>query len=432
MFDASDDKSYSWIFQKPETCITDTKKLFALKKQYTGPFVFNTTLEMPYGPNHTKFKQLAALEKIIIPDDFSWRKKGKDQIEKGGMRNQESCGGCWAFATASVLSDRLALKYKLKSPFLSSAWIISQSYNIDEQQQGCNGGIVQSTSIFFENKENGGVKLEECWPFQIISESLSYYGPGTVDGKMYSPGSLNVTELSTCCFNCCTNVVADKSKFTTYIKPGSTKYFGVTIDSVTEYTQQNIDKIIRDIKIEIMTNGPVTTSFKVYDDFMKYYGSSNGRIDTNSGASKGKVYIHGYNSNPIGGHAVVITGWGIDENGVKYWEIRNSWGSVGDNGYFKALMSDINNQDSWCGFDIPLINDDGTYIGGVVSFLPDDIPNIDEYINKGVIKKSDYGNLFLYKEDGDNEDSSKKNSLLFYTIAIIIVIVLLLFLIFKF
>lgn len=39
----------------------------------------------------------------------------------------------------------------------------------------------------------------------------------------------------------------------------------------------------------------------------------------------------------LGGHAIRILGWGV-EDGNKYWLIANSWNSDwGDNGYFKIL-----------------------------------------------------------------------------------------------
>ncbi|KIH48661.1 papain family cysteine protease [Ancylostoma duodenale] len=78
----------------------------------------------------------------------------------------------------------------------------------------------------------------------------------------------------------------------------------------------------RSIRKEIMTNGPVVASFRVYSDFNLY---------------KGGIYIHtgGYER---GGHAVKVIGWGT-ENGTDYWLIANSWNSDwGENGgYFRIL-----------------------------------------------------------------------------------------------
>jgi cathepsin B len=76
------------------------------------------------------------------------------------------------------------------------------------------------------------------------------------------------------------------------------------------------------IKQEIMTNGPVQTGFFVYEDFMHY---------------KGGIYDHNH-GHKLGGHAVVIVGWG-EEDGKEYWIAQNSWGpNWGENGFFRIKV----------------------------------------------------------------------------------------------
>lgn len=68
-----------------------------------------------------------------------------------------------------------------------------------------------------------------------------------------------------------------------------------------------------------MTNGPVETGFTVYSDFMSYRG---GIYEQNSYSA-------------LGGHAVKIVGWGV-EDGTDYWIVANSWGpSWGEEGFFR-------------------------------------------------------------------------------------------------
>lgn len=68
-----------------------------------------------------------------------------------------------------------------------------------------------------------------------------------------------------------------------------------------------------------MTNGPAETSFTVYEDFLTY---------------KSGVYYHVTGDN-LGGHAIKIMGWGI-ENNMDYWLCANSWNEDwGDQGFFK-------------------------------------------------------------------------------------------------
>ena len=67
-----------------------------------------------------------------------------------------------------------------------------------------------------------------------------------------------------------------------------------------------------------MTNGPIEVAFTVYEDFLSY---------------KSGVYKH-TSGRALGGHAVKMVGWGVD-NGQKYWRIANSWNEGwGNNGFF--------------------------------------------------------------------------------------------------
>eukprot|EP00826_Nyctotherus_ovalis_P022703 TRINITY_DN1754_c0_g1_i5.p1 TRINITY_DN1754_c0_g1~~TRINITY_DN1754_c0_g1_i5.p1 ORF type:complete len:145 (-),score=28.50 TRINITY_DN1754_c0_g1_i5:186-620(-) len=75
-------------------------------------------------------------------------------------------------------------------------------------------------------------------------------------------------------------------------------------------------------KREILENGPVSTAFTVFRDFMTY---------------KSGIY-YPVSDEEMGGHAVKVIGWGI-KDGVKYWICANSWSERwGEKGYFKIKM----------------------------------------------------------------------------------------------
>jgi len=66
------------------------------------------------------------------------------------------------------------------------------------------------------------------------------------------------------------------------------------------------------------------TAFTVYEDFMSY--------------SSG-IYEH-VTGKELGGHAVKLLGWGVDD-GVEYWLCANSWGPTwGMDGTFKIKVGE--------------------------------------------------------------------------------------------
>lgn len=70
-----------------------------------------------------------------------------------------------------------------------------------------------------------------------------------------------------------------------------------------------------------IAEGPITAAFQVYMDFELYESG---------------IYHHIFGQ-LMGGHAVEFVGYG-EENGVKYWILKNSWGPAwGEKGYFRIV-----------------------------------------------------------------------------------------------
>lgn len=400
----NNDNNNLWNYKKPKnTCLKEKVEKVELVKLSTFNNIFHhrkkyNTKIIP----HTKreinkiSKKIFKLFTINLPEIFDWKKKEPLSIEN--PRNQGNCGGCYAFAFASVLGDRLCLKNKIQSIYPSSTYLLSLRVFDSTFKSGCDGG---NPYYVYQDVLKNNEKLEKCWPFKIIENSNQYGCPVSQSDEWISPQNLQTQNLSNCCYNCCQEDLPNNlSSIVLQVLPNT--YTNIADNYNISSNQKNwvendINSMITDIKTEIITNGPVLSSFPVLENFYDYYEKYENNKDL--------VYVNNcvsnfikeeiYNCKYYGGHAVVITGWGTTmQHGRKidYWIVRNSWGESSNNdGYFKVEISNINNQDYWLGFDIPcrLIEGKNTYesYGGVEFFQVAPIKNLNNLIELNIFNR---------------------------------------------
>jgi len=221
-----------------------------------------------------------------LPVSFDWRNTpGKITT----VKNQGSCGSCWAFANVGMIEARYNIVYHQYNPNfdLSEQEILSCSQFSGYSSFGPNGCNGASDWNAYDNLVSyGGLVRENVFPY------IGNSGPSAVPESQI-----------------CKNIAAMTSgKF--------------TIDTTNPilYTE---DYGIDLIKQEIYQNGPVVMGFKVYPSFYWYSTGIYEPLPTENQI--------------VGDHDILLLGWGTDANNRDYWIVKNSWGTDwGENGFFKV------------------------------------------------------------------------------------------------
>ena len=248
--------------------------------------------------NILEVKQIPVI--ATLPDSYDTREKwGSICPSTTEIRDQGSCGSCWAFGAVEAFTDRICIQSNgAKNPHISAEDLLTCCGFWCGF--GCNGGRLGPAWNFFKyaGAVTGGQynSSEGCQPYEI--PSCEHHTSGS---KKPCEGSEPTPKCKKSCregYN--VSYSDDKHKVSSHY-------------SIANDEEQ--------IKNEIYLNGPVEAAFTVYSDFPNY---------------KSGVYKY-TTGNALGGHAIKILGWGV-ENNVPYWLVANSWNpDWGDKGFFKIL-----------------------------------------------------------------------------------------------
>lgn len=221
-------------------------------------------------------KNMNSMLKSYLPASWDWRNvSGVNYVSE--VRNQASCGSCYAFSSMGMLEARVKIATKnTKNPVFSTQDVVSCSL----LAQGCEGGFPYL--IAGRYAKDYGVVEESCSP---------YVGK---DGA-------------------CSTKKCLKHYVESYGYVGG--YYGGCSEEA--------------MKKSLVEGGPLSVSFEVYNDFMMY----------KSGVyhHTGLIKLSDFEPFEITNHAVTLVGYGHDsELGEDYWTIKNSWGSGwGEGGFFR-------------------------------------------------------------------------------------------------
>lgn len=251
-----------------------------------------------------------------LPQEKSWAhlKTVKD------IRNQGSCGSCWAIATATMLDTNAEIHLGHTARRYSAQELVSCAPN--EHHCGGTGGCDGSTiELAMNYAMRNGISTEHDFPYQATDSSCnSNSGESVVLASGIEDGELD-PELT----------------FDELVRPGlhlakSQHMPGLAagIKGWERLPENKYEPLVRAL-VEV---GPVAVAVAA----STWFSYQDGLFDD-------------CDKNAVINHAVTLVGYGKAANvDHKYWLIQNSWGKTwGEGGLIRLLQRDA--EEEWCGMD---------------------------------------------------------------------------------
>ncbi|XP_072498596.1 tubulointerstitial nephritis antigen isoform X1 [Notamacropus eugenii] len=264
---------------------------------------------LPPSPTLLSMNEVTATlpSKIDLPEFFISSYKWPGWIHD--PLDQKNCAASWAFSTASVAADRIAIQSNGRyTDNLSPQNLISCCV---KNRHGCKGGSIDKAWWYLRKR---GLVSHACYP--LFKDQTFNNNGCDMASRSDGRGKRHATKP-------CPNNV-EKSNLIYQCSP-----------------PYRVSSNETEIMKEIIQNGPVQAIMQVHEDFFHYKTGIYRHI--NSIKDESEKYKN------LRTHAVKLTGWGVLRGAQgrkeKFWIAANSWGkSWGENGYFRILRG-VNESD---------------------------------------------------------------------------------------
>jgi len=283
-----------------------------------------------------------------IPETFDLREEHAECFPPTIVEDQGLCGSCFAFATVGATGDRICMANKERMVdeqgyrhILSVQNFLSCNEPEDDpefpslmpKKWGCDGGYFLAAARYLLRT---GTVLQDHYPY---SSKCVMEGTGVVNDKDNHETMLGARK-TTCerlekwlprdllpcsCqgysarMRTCAKADAPEIKIMSLYRLPNV--MDISPHTGTFYKSWEVERMMQ---LDLMTEGTLYAALKIYEDFDSFfYEEPDG------------VFYHRMGQ-LVGGHAIVIVGWGV-KDGLPYWLIRNSWGvNWGDGGHFRV------------------------------------------------------------------------------------------------
>jgi len=263
-------------------------------------FVTEYLARMPPDAPATTMPPRAVQELVDAPDNFDWRIQGAVTP----VRDQGSCGSCWAFsAVQNVESISFLANRKEGTADGPTPLAVEQVLECDGTDEACYGGWMQSAFEYVVSA--GGLAAEATYPYDNAGHTICLanqtFNATCGDGICDDPPLTNYCEL-----RCHDKRIAKAATISSW---------------------HNLPMDEEQIKSFVATTGPVSVALDA--------GGPLGAL-----LPWLQFYHHGvahprHCSTTNLDHGVLITGYGVDGS-KPYWSVKNSWGAKwGESGYFR-------------------------------------------------------------------------------------------------